>query len=112
MPRSKRRRRPTTSPTPTATAGWRWRTFPVFFAFVCGLFVMGLLATSPVGFGAFYIAVFGVAFGAAHIVTRRIAERRMLRRASGTAPPPEEEPRPQEQRRLAQGARPGAPRRR
>jgi hypothetical protein len=48
---------------------------------------MGLLITSPAGPVFFYLALFGVAFGAAHIVTRWLAERRMRRRAPGTPPP-------------------------
>ncbi len=80
----KRRRRAataTTAPAFRTTAGWQWRSFPVFFAFVCGAFVMGLLngATNPVGLVFFYITLFGVAFGAAHIVTRWFAERRSSR---------------------------------
>jgi hypothetical protein len=88
MPKKKRRRTATT-PTFMTTAGWRWRSFPVLFAFVCGAFVMGLLngVTNPVGAVFFYLALFGVAFGAAHIVTRWLAARRTRSRAPGTAPP-------------------------
>jgi membrane associated rhomboid family serine protease len=110
MPKKKRRR---TAPTPTfmTTAGWRWRSFPVFFAFVCGAFVMGTLngVTNPVGLVAFTLALFGVAFGAAHMVTRWLAERRARRRQATSAPPPTEAGQPAEQRRR----RPeGTPRRR
>lgn len=83
MTRKRRRRATTPATTPAfkTTAGWQWRSFPVFFAFVCGAFVMGLLngATNPVGLVFFYIILFGVAFGAAHIVTRWFAEWRSRR---------------------------------
>jgi Flp pilus assembly protein TadB len=118
MPK-KKRRRTTTTPTFMTTAGWRWRSFPVFFAFVCGAFVMGLLngVTNPVGAVFFYLALFGVAFGAAHMVTRWLAERRTRRRAPGTPPPSTAAERDtEERRRLPEGAqtgpRPGPPRRR
>ena len=99
MPKKKRRR---ATPTPIfkTTAGWRWRSFPVFFAFVCGAFVMGLLngVTNPVGLVAFYLGLFGVAFGAAHMVTRWLAERRSRRRQAGSAPSPTEARQALEQR--------------
>jgi membrane associated rhomboid family serine protease len=106
MPKKKRRR---TAPSSTfmTTAGWRWRSFPVFFAFVCGAFVMGLLngVTNPVGAVFFYLALFGVAFGAAHMVTRSLAERRMRRRAPGAPPPSTASERgAEERRRLPEGA--------
>ena len=88
MSRKRRRRSPAATPTtPTfrTTAGWQWRSFPVLFAFVCGIFLMGLLSVEPgntIGVILFYIALFGVAFGAAHIVTRWLAERRMRRQTS------------------------------
>jgi len=104
MPKKKRRR---TAPTSTfmTTAGWRWRSFPVFLAFVCGAFVMGLLngVTNPVGAVFFYLALFGVAFGAAHMVTRSLAERRMRRRAPGVPPPSPEAGQAAERRRLLEG---------
>jgi Flp pilus assembly protein TadB len=104
MPK-KKRRRTTTTPTFMTTAGWRWRSFPVFFAFVCGAFVMGMLVTSPAGPIFFYLALFGVAFGGAHMVTRWLAERRMRRHAPGTPPPstgPEQDAK--ERHRLPEGA--------
>jgi Flp pilus assembly protein TadB len=104
MPKKKRRR---TAPTSTfmTTAGWRWRSFPVFLAFVCGAFVMGLLngVTNPVGAVFFYLAMFGVAFGAAHMVTRWLAERRM-RRQPISAPPSPEAGQGAERRRPPEGA--------
>jgi Flp pilus assembly protein TadB len=104
MPKKKRRRTATTPASMTA-AGWRWRSFPVFFAFVCGAFVMGLLVTSPAGPIFFYLALFGVAFGAAHMVTRWLAERRMRRHAPGTPPPSTAaEQEGQERHRLPEGA--------
>jgi Flp pilus assembly protein TadB len=105
MPKKKRRR---TAPTPTfmTTAGWRWRSFPVFFAFVCGAFVMAMLngATNPVGLVAFVLAFFGVAFGLAHMTTRWLVERRARRRQPTAATPPAEAGQPGEQLpRLPQG---------
>jgi hypothetical protein len=118
MPK-KKRRRTTLTPTFKTTAGWRWRSFPVFFAFACGGFAMGLLngVTNPVGAVFFYLALFGVAFGAAHMVTRWLAEQRTRRRAPGTPPPSTVAERDAEERRrlpegAQTGARPGAPRRR
>jgi hypothetical protein len=118
MPKKKRRRAAST-PTFMTTAGWRWRSFPVFFAFVCGAFVMGLLngVTNPVGAVFFYLSLFGVAFGAAHIVTRWLAERRARHRAPGAPLPSRTADRDAGERdRLPEGAqtgaRPGPPRRR
>jgi Flp pilus assembly protein TadB len=112
MPRKRRQRRTSTATTFRTTTGWQWRSFPVFFAFVCGAFVMGLLIATPAAPIAFYLALFGVAFGAAHIFTRWLAERRMRRQT----PPAEAERERREQHRLPEspetGARPGPPRRR
>lgn len=57
---------------------WQWRTFPVLFAFVAGIVLMGLVAAGEVlGPVVFFAGVFGVAFGVAHIVARLfIASRR------------------------------------
>jgi Na+-transporting NADH:ubiquinone oxidoreductase subunit NqrB len=107
MPK-KKRRPAATVPTFKTTAGWRWRSFPVFFAFVCGAFAMGLLngVTNPVGAVFLYLTLLGVTFGIAHMVTRRLAEWRMRRRALGTpAPSTEAERGPEERRRLPEGAR-------
>ncbi len=84
MPR-KRRRQPTATPGLQTTAGWHWRSFPVFFAFVVGAFLMGLVngTNNIVSAVFFYVALFGVAFGAAHYVTRRWAERRLRNRQAG-----------------------------
>jgi hypothetical protein len=127
MPRKKRRRPATTAPAVQATAGWRWRSFPVFFAFVFGAFLMGLVngTTNVVGFVFFYAVLFGVAFGAAHFVTRRWAERRLRSRQAAAAPPPTAEARRaasapsaeaeqeiDESPRLAEGAQTSAPRQR
>ena len=62
------------APTPPA---WQWRTFPVFFAFVVGVVVMGLAVSDPViSAVVFFAGLFGVAFGVAHIVTRTVIARR------------------------------------
>jgi len=59
-------------------AQWNWRTFPVLFAFVAGVVVMGLAGMAgPTLFAVvFFAGLFGVAFGLAHIVTRVIFARR------------------------------------
>ncbi len=58
-------------------AQWNWRTFPVLFAFVVGVVIMGLVTAEPTLFAVFFFAgLFGVAFGLAHIVTRVIVARR------------------------------------
>jgi len=90
MPK-KRRRQTTAAPTLQTTAGWHWRSFPVFFAFVTGAFLMGLVngPTNIVGAVFFYIVLFGVAFGAAHFVTRIWAERRLQSRQAAAVRPAE-----------------------
>jgi predicted lipid-binding transport protein (Tim44 family) len=88
MPRKRRRNHPTTTPA-TTTPEWQWRTIPVLFAFACGAFVMGLFATSPLGVILFYLSLFGVAAGSAHIVTRAFVERRLRRRQAAAPPAPE-----------------------
>jgi hypothetical protein len=109
MPR-KRRRRTTTTPLFKTTAGWQWRSFPVFFAFVCGAFLMGLLngTTNIAGAIVFYIVLFGVAFGAAHLVTRLWAERRLRsRQPAATSPPTEAAQETEKSDRPPEGARTG-----
>ncbi len=56
---------------------WQWRTFPVLFAFVLGMLVMAFAFSLPgIGVAFFFIAIGGVAFGLAHILTRQIIARR------------------------------------
>ena len=57
---------------------WQWRTFPVFFALVLGLFVMGLAVPGlpALSMVLFFASLAGVAFGLAHIVTRTFIARR------------------------------------
>ena len=91
MPRS-RHRQPFEAP---ATTGWQWRTFPVFFAFVCGVFLMGLSVTLGENvFGIlFLVSLAGMGFGLAHILTRQIALRRAQRLGQrGAYGPAAEEP--------------------
>ena len=59
-----------------APLDWRWRTFPVFFAFVAGALVMALLAGTIIGIAISWLAVLGVIFGLTHIVTRQFIARR------------------------------------
>jgi len=61
--------------TRSALSQWEWRTFPVFFAFMLGIVVMGLVAPTPLGL-IFYVGLFGVAYGVAHILTRMWVARR------------------------------------
>lgn len=62
-------------PSPRSFPEWNWRTFPVFFAFVAGVVVMGLVATTPLGI-IFFGGLFGLAYGTAHILARLWAKRR------------------------------------
>ncbi len=67
------------APAQAALPDWQWRTFPVFFAFAAGALVMGFLIGLMPGLYVifFSVALFGVAFGLARIVTRRfVAGRR------------------------------------
>ena len=66
----------TETETSPALPDWRWRTFPVFFAFVAGALVMALVAGSIIGFAVSWLAVLGMAYGLAHIVTRQFIARR------------------------------------
>ena len=59
-----------------ALLDWRWRTFPVFFAFVAGALVMALVAGTIIGIAVSWLGVLGVIFGLTHIVTRRYIARR------------------------------------
>lgn len=84
MPKKRKRRRPaatTQQAEDQPTLGWQWRTFPVFFAFVCGAFLMSWLAWTPAGWLVSLAAMAGVAFGLAHITTRWLALRRARREA-------------------------------
>lgn len=60
-------------------AEWRWLTFPVFFAFAVGGLMMGFAASSALALPYFFVILFVVAFGAAHIMTRIIVTRRRQR---------------------------------
>lgn len=79
MSRKKRRRPVPAGPRPETK--WNWISFPVFFAFTLGMFVAALLfALGYAGwFAAFAIGLFGLSFGAAHMITRPIARRRAQR---------------------------------
>ena len=67
-------------------ARWQWRTFPVVFAFVTGVVLMGLATVAdPLFFVLFFAGLFGVAFCLAHIVTRVIVAGR---RKKGAGPSP------------------------
>lgn len=68
----------TKRPAQPAMPDWKFISFPVFFAFVLGIVVMGVVVTDPLMGVVFFIGGLGaVAFGVAHIITRRwIANRR------------------------------------
>jgi hypothetical protein len=52
---------------------WQWRTFPVAFAFALGALVFAVLAGVTGAFGLwFFVALFGVSFGVAHMITRSL----------------------------------------
>ena len=57
---------------------WRWRSFPVFFGFVCGALAMAFLIGAVPGLAPifFFVALFGVSFGLAHILGRTVFARR------------------------------------
>ncbi len=56
---------------------WNWRTFPVFFAFILGVVIMGIAIASPaLGLVFFFGGLFGLAYGVAHILARVWATRR------------------------------------
>ena len=61
-----------------APPDWRWRTFPVFFGSVCGALVMAFLIGAVPGLFVvfFFVALFGVSFGLAHILGRTVFARR------------------------------------
>ena len=90
-PRRRRRRRRgpgggvSESAEPTASiaqpqsplADWQWLTFPVFVAFAAGIVLMGLVAAGEfAGPVVFFAGVFGLAYGAAHIIARTLIARR------------------------------------
>lgn len=52
---------------------WQWRTFPVAFAFTLGALCFGVLAGTTGAFEPlFFVALFGVSFGVAHMITRSL----------------------------------------
>ena len=64
-------------PPPRSFPEWNWRTFPVFFAFILGVVIMGIAIASPaLGLVFFFGGLFGLAYGAAHILTRLWVGRR------------------------------------
>jgi len=103
MAKKKRKQRSTqgTSPQPGAsdigrvTPDWRWRSFPVFFAFVCGMllaFFVNEGTVNPLAFVLLLAALLGFGFGVSHlIVTNFVVARRVRARreaiARGETPP-------------------------
>jgi len=70
--RTRKERRP-------APPAWEWRTFPVFFAFACGAFLILLVAPRPntsLYSVLFFLFLGATAFGLAHIFTRVFIARR------------------------------------
>jgi hypothetical protein len=68
---------------------WRWRTFPVFFAFVVGLLVASFINGRPSNSAAAavqLVALAGVGYGVAHLfVTNVIVAGRLKRRREAEA---------------------------
>ena len=62
---------------------WEFLTFPVFFAFLAGVFVTGFLTYASGGllfYPLFLISLLGVSFGLAHTLTHHLARSRAARR--------------------------------
>lgn len=61
---------------------WRWRTFPVFFAFVSGMLIafIAVANSTELGLALFFVALFGVGYGVAHMFVRNIMVAGRLRR--------------------------------
>jgi hypothetical protein len=76
------RRRGVSDPAP-GLPHWRWRTFPVFFAFVTGVLVASLVnpPDSNIGYAVQLAALAGFGYGLAHLfVTNVIVAGRLKRR--------------------------------
>jgi hypothetical protein len=69
---------------------------------------MGLFASSPLGVVLFYLSLFGVAAGSAHIVTRGFVQRRLRRRQAAAPPAPESRQDASDGSRLPEGIQTGA----
>jgi hypothetical protein len=81
-PKPQPRQRVVSDPAP-GLPQWRWRTFPVFFAFVTGVLVASLVnpPSSNVGYGVQLAALAGFGYGLAHLfVTNVIVAGRHNRR--------------------------------
>lgn len=55
--------------------GWKWRTFPVFVAFVCGMllaFVVNEGSVNPVAFVLQLLALLGVGYAIAHLFVMNV----------------------------------------
>ncbi|MBI2723687.1 MAG: hypothetical protein HYX50_01360 [Chloroflexi bacterium] len=69
--------------------GWRWRTFPVFFAFVSGMLVAFLSnggTVNPLAFVLLIAALAGFFYGVVHMfVVNVVLARRVRRRAQADA---------------------------
>jgi hypothetical protein len=71
-----------------ASPGWKWRTFPVFLAFVAGALVASVVnpPSGTVGYVVQLAAIAGVGYGIAHLfVTNVIVAGRLRRRREGAA---------------------------
>jgi hypothetical protein len=83
---------PNTSPQPRPNARtlpqWRWRTFPVFFAFVAGLLIASIVnpPSSGLGYVLQFAALGGFGYALAHLfVTNVIMAGRLKRRRQSPA---------------------------
>jgi hypothetical protein len=80
-------------PNGRALPQWRWRTFPVFFAFVAGLLIASIVnpPSGDAGYALQLVALAGFGYGLAHLfVTNVVVAGRLRRRRQ--APPRGEEP--------------------
>ncbi len=89
-----RTQEPATAPTRGALPQWKWRTFPVFFAFVAGVLIASLVnpPSGNAGYALQLAALAGFGYGLAHLfVTNVVIAGRLKRRreaaARGEEPP-------------------------
>jgi hypothetical protein len=90
MAKKKRKQRSTqgTPPRPGSASGehvtpdWRWRSFPVFFALVCGMllaFFVNEGTANPLAFVLLLAALLGFGFGVSHLIVTNVFVARRVR---------------------------------
>lgn len=65
-----------TAPPPALLREGEWRTFPVVFAFVLGILLMGIFTFTPLAFPVFVIGLFGLGLCLSHFALRALVGRR------------------------------------